>query len=44
MNPFLFPWVTGWCFAMSLMLPAAPTRPQAEIVDLAEWRRLKRRA
>ncbi len=43
MNPFLFPWVTGWCLALSFMLPA-PSRPAAEVVDLAEWRRLKRRA
>lgn len=43
MNPFMLPWVASWCFCMSLMLPAVP-RPQAEVVDLAEWRRLKRRA
>lgn len=43
MHPFMLPWVASWCFCMSLMLPVPP-RQQAEVVDLAEWRRIKRRA
>lgn len=43
MHPFMLPWVASWCFCLNLMLPTT-SQPQAEIIDLAEWRRLKRRA